>query len=145
MDTASTIGPSALDGTPRSRSGIRIAVIGAVAATAINVALWVSGRAADVDFVASTPADPSMQIGVVLVALTTLAVFAAGWALLAFAARRSRRWTRVVVAGAAVFAVVSAAGPLAEAHSTAAGVLLAMMHLVTGTAFVIAATRVSAR
>jgi len=146
MDTASTISPSTLDATPRSRSALQVAAIGALAATIANVALWAGGRAADVGFlVTPLTGDPTTQVGVVQVVLTTLVTFAVGSAVLALAARRSRRWVRVVMAAAAVVAVVSAIGPLSTAHDTATGALLAAMHLVTGTAFVVTAARVRAR
>jgi len=146
MNTTSTISSSTMDATPRSRSTFRVAAIGALAATVANVALWAGGRAADVDFLVSPPAGlPAMEVGVVLVVLTTLLTFAGGSAVLALAARRSRRWVRVVMAAAAVFAVVSAGGPLSAAHDTATGALLATMRLVTGAVFVATAARVRAR
>ena len=86
-----------------------------------------------------------MQVGVVAVALTTLLAFAVGWAVFVLAARRSRRWVHIVMAAAAAFAVVSAAGPLSAAQDTATAVLLAAMHLVTGAAFLATAARVRAR
>jgi len=45
---------------------------------------------------------PTMQVGVVEVALTTLLTFAVGWAVLVLAARRSRRWMHIVMPAAAV-------------------------------------------
>ena len=146
MSTTSTISSSTLDATPRSRSTRWVAAIGALAATVANVALWVGGRAADVGFLVSPLVGPPvMQVGVVSVVLTTLLAFAAGWAVLLLAARRSRRWVRVVMAAAAVVAVVSTAGPLSTALDTATGVLLAAMHLITGAAFLAAAVTVRAR
>jgi Family of unknown function (DUF6069) len=146
MNTASTISSSTLDATPRSRSTLQMAAIGALAATVVNAALWAGGRAADVDFLV-TPlgSDSATQVGVVAVALTTLVMFALGSAVLALAARRSRRWVSVVMVTAAVFTIVSTGGPLSTAHDTATGALLAAMHLVTGTAFVATAARVRAR
>ena len=146
MNTTSTISSSTLDATPRNRSTRRVAAIGALAATVANVALWVGGRAADVGFLVSPLVGPPvMQVGVVSVVLTTLLAFAAGWAVLLLAARRSRRWVRVVMAAAAVVAVVSTAGPLSTALDTATGVLLAAMHLITGATFLAAAATVRAR
>jgi hypothetical protein len=146
MNTTSTISSSTLDATPRSRSTRWVAAIGALAATVANVALWVGGRAADVGFLVSPLVGPPvMQVGVVSVALTTHLAFAAGWAVLTLAARRSRQFVRVVMAAAAVIAVVSTAGPLSTALDTATGVLLAAMHLITGAAFLAAATAVRAR
>lgn len=146
MDAASTITTPNLDVTPRSRPTLRAAATGALAATVVNGALWAGGRAADVGFMV-TPlgSDAAMQVGVVLVAVATLLMFAAGSAVHTFAARRSRRWERIVLVMAVVIAVVSAAGPLSTAHDTATGVLLAAMHLVTGGTFVVTASRVVTR
>jgi hypothetical protein len=113
----------------------------------VNAALWAGGRAADVSFSVSPPlGDTATQVGVVLVVLTTLLTFAVGSGLLALAARRSRRWVRAVLVAAALLAVVSAAGgPLPAAADLATGVLLAAMHLVTGAAFLVTASRVGAK
>jgi hypothetical protein len=146
MNTTSTISASTLDATPREPSTCRVAVIGALAGTVANVGLWLGGRAADVDFrVSPLVGPPVMQVGVVSVVLTTLLAFAAGWAVLTLAARRSRQVVRVVMAAAAVIAVVSTAGPLSTALDTATGVLLAAMHLITGATFLAAAATVRAR
>jgi hypothetical protein len=146
MNTTPNISSSTLDATPRSRSTRWVAAIGALVATVANVALWVGGRAADVGFLVSPLVGPPvMQVGVVSVVLTTLLAFAAGWAVLTLAARRSRQLVRVVMAAAAVIAVVSTAGPLSTALDTATGVLLAAMHLITGAAFLAAAATVRAR
>jgi len=92
--------------TTRSRSPRREAGIGAVAATAANVAVWAAGRAADVSFlVTPVGAKAPTQVGIVLVA------------------------------------AVSAGGPLSTAEDTSTGVLLAAMHLLTGAAFAITASR----
>ncbi|HEX6235202.1 MAG TPA: DUF6069 family protein [Jiangellaceae bacterium] len=142
MDTASTVNPSILENRPRSRPIFRVAGIGALAATAANVALWAGGRASDVGFGVSPAAGDPFQVGAVLVIVTTLLVFAAGSAVLSLAARRSRQMVRVVIAAAAVFAVASTAGPLSTADDTASGLLLTAMHLVTGAIFVGMAARV---
>lgn len=140
MGTASTSSTD-LDNT-RSRSLRREAAIGAVAATAANVAVWAAGRAADVSFlVTPVGAKAPTQVGIVLVVLTTLVAFAVGTGLFALAARRSDRWARAVVATGVLVAVVSAGGPLSTAEDTSTGVLLAAMHLLTGAAFAITASR----
>lgn len=117
---------------------------GAAVATIVNAALWAGGRAADVSFSVSPPlGDTATQVGVVLVVLTTLLMFAIGSGLLALAARRSRRWVRAVLVAAVLLAVVSAAGgPLPAADDLATGVLLAAMHLVTGAVFLVTASTV---
>ena len=146
MNITSPISASTMDATPRGRSTRRVAAISALAATVANLALWVGGRAADVGFLVSPLVGPPvMQVGAVSVVLTTLLAFAAGWAVLTLAARRSRQVVRVVMAAAAVIAVVSTAGPLSTALDTATGVLLAAMHLITGATFLAAAATVRAR
>jgi Family of unknown function (DUF6069) len=146
MNTTSTISSSTMDATPRSRSTRRVAAIGALTATFVNVALWVGGHAAGVGFLVSPLIGPPvMQVGVVSVVLTTLLAFAAGWAVLMLAARRSRRWVHIVMAAAAAVAVVSTAGPLSTAEDTATAALLTAMHLITGAAFLAAAARMRAR
>jgi hypothetical protein len=89
--------------------------------------------------------DAASQVGIALVVVATLVAFAAGAGLLALAARRSRRSVRAVLVTAAVVAVVSASGPLSTAEDTATGALLAAMHLLTGAAFLVTASRVTTR
>lgn len=146
MSTASAAGPGGIGTTAQRRPQLQGAAAGAAVATLVNAALWAGGRAADVSFLVSPPlGDIAIQVGIVWVVLTTLLTFAVGWGLLALAARRSRRWARAVVVAAALVALVSAGAPPSAAHDTAAGVLLAAMHLVTGAAFLVAASRAGAR
>jgi hypothetical protein len=146
MSTASTAGPGGIGTTAQRRSLLQGAAAGAAVATLVNAALWAGGRAADVSFLVNPwPGDTATQVGIVLVVLTTLLTFAVGSGLLALAARRSRRWVRAVLVAAALVAVVSAGAPPSAAHDTATGVLLAAMHLVTGAAFLVTASRVGAR
>lgn len=146
MDTTSAFPPSSLSDSRGSRSILRLAAIGGLAATAVNLALWAAGRAADVGFLV-TPigADSASQVGFVPIALTTLFMFALGSGLLALAARRSARWVSTVMVTAAAFTVVSIGGPLSTAEDTASAVLLAMMHLITGAAFLATAAKMRAR
>jgi hypothetical protein len=140
MGSASTMTSTTLD-TTRSRSLRREAAIGAVAAAAANAAIWAAGRAADVSFLVSPVIGPTIQVGILLVVLTTLIAFAAGMGLFALAARRSDRWARAVLVAGVLFAVASTAGPLSTAEDTSTGVLLASMHLLTGAAFAVTASR----
>ena len=129
-----------------NHSLLPVAAAGAVVATLVNSALWAGGRAADVSFSATPPVgDSSMQVGIALIAPTTLLMFGIGVGLLVLAARRSPAWVRTVVIAAALFTVVSVSGPLSTADDTASGVLLALMHVVTGAAFLATASRVVAR
>jgi hypothetical protein len=140
MSTTSTAEPGELGTAVQSRSLLQRSAAGAATATLINATLWAGGRAADVSFAVSSAF--MTQVGIVAIVLTTLLAFAVGSGLLALAARRSRRWVRAVLVAAALVTVVSAAAPLALAHDTATGVLLATMHLVTGAAFLVTAWRV---
>ena len=128
--------------TARKRSVLRATTVCALAATVVNLVLWGIGRAAGASFVVD-PAlgDPNVEVGGLKVVVTTLLPFAVGVLLLALAAQRSRRWVVGVGMAGAAFALASAAGPLDGGHDTATGVLLATMHLTTGAAFVVAATR----
>lgn len=137
MGSAPTITPTTLD-TTRSRSLRREA---AIAAAAANAAIWAAGRAADVSFLVSPLIGPTIQVSILLVVLTTLIAFAVGMGLFALASRRSDHWARAVLAAGVLFAVVSTVGPLSTAEDTSTGVLLASMHLLTGAAFAITASR----
>jgi hypothetical protein len=143
MSTTKTAGPGTVGIVGRNRSQLPPAAVGAALATLVNSALWVSGRAADVSF--GVESDYMTEVGIVPIVLTTLLMFAVGSGLLALAARRSRRWVRAVLVAAAVVAVVSVPAPLSAAHDTAAGVLLASMHLATGAIFLVVGSRVGAR
>jgi hypothetical protein len=141
MGTASPITSTNFD-IFRSGSLRHEAAIGAVAATAANVAVWAAGRAADVSFLVTPLADKAATpIGIVPVVLTTLITFAVGTGLFVLAARRSDRWARTILAAGVLVAVVSTGGPLSAAEDTSTGVLLAAMHLLTGAAFAITASR----
>lgn len=144
MSTTPTTGRQAVDTRDTSRTGLRTATIGATIALVANVAIWAGGAAADVTFSVTTAgSDTSSEVGVGLVALGTLGGFYAGWALFAWAARRSASWARAVLLTAALVALCSVAGPLTSADDTETGVLLASMHLATGAVFVAVAGRAS--
>lgn len=141
MSTTSRAGPGGIGTTASSRSLLQVAAAGAAVATLVNATLWAVGRAADVSFLVSSAAG-DIQVGIVLVVLTTLLMFGIGSGLLVLAIRRSRQWVRAVLIAAALVAVVSAGAPLSAADDTATGVLLAAMHLVTGATFLVTASRV---
>src|SRR5829696_4616766 len=120
MSTTSTAKASGLGTAAPGRSLLQTSAAGAAAATLVNAALCAGGRAADVSFTVSSAL--MAQVGIVPIVLTTLLAFAVGSALLALAARRSRRWVRAVLIAAALIAVVSAGAPLAAAQDTTTGV-----------------------
>jgi hypothetical protein len=136
----SVVHPTELVGRrPMRRAG----TVGAAAALVLNAAIWAVGRAADVSFsVTPVMSDSSMEVGIGWVAAGTLVGFGAGWALLAWAGRRSSGWVSTVMISAGVVAVTSASAPLTAAEDTATGVLLACMHVLTGVAFLAGAQRV---
>lgn len=142
MHTAATSIAAEANTTARKRSVLRATTVCALAATLVNLVLWGIGRAVGASFVVD-PAlgDANVEVGALKVVVTTVLPFAVGVLLVALAARRSRRWVIGVGAVGAVFALGSAAGPLDGGHDTTTGVLLATMHLTTGAAFVVAATR----
>jgi len=122
----------------QGRSRLRTAAAGTAVATFVNSAIWLGGRAADVSF--AVPGSLVPEVDLVSVILATPLIFAVGWGLLTMAAARgSRRWERILLVGAAGFAVLSSAAPLTTAADTASGVLLAAMHLETGTVFLVTA------
>ncbi|WP_448809575.1 DUF6069 family protein [Agromyces bauzanensis] len=140
MDT-STI-DSTIDTTPRrsqGRSLFREAVVGAVAAAAVNAAIWGVGRAAGVSF--HVRPESGSEVGILLIVPTTLILIAAGIGLFALAARRSRRMATAVLVAGVVFAAGSTAAAIWAAEDAATAALLVTMHLVTGAAFAIIAGR----
>ena len=141
MGTTATLNSPTPAATARGRTLRAVAIVGALAATAVNIALWVIGQVTDASFLATPPgAHSTMTVGLELVIPATLASFAAGALVLGWAARRSHRLVRAVLLAAGGFAVLSIAGPLTAAEDAGSGVLLAGMHLATGAAFVITAT-----
>jgi hypothetical protein len=143
MSTAKTAGPVPLGTVAPGRSRFRAPAAGAAVATLVNSALWVGGRAADVSF--AVPGSLVSEVDFFSVLLTTPLIFTVGWGLLTVAARRSRRWVSALLVVAVLFAVVSSAAPLTTAADTASGLLLAAMHLLTGTAFLVTASIARAR
>ncbi len=138
MSSSRTASQVAVESAAQGSSQLRAGATGAAAATLVNAALWLGGRAADVSF--AVPDSLVPEVDLLSVVVTTPLVFAAGWWLLSKArARGSRRWEGNLLVGAGAFAVVSAAAPVALAADAASGVLLASMHVLTGAVFVISA------
>jgi hypothetical protein len=146
MYTAATSIAAEANTTVRKRSVLRVTTVCVLAAIVANVVLWGLGRVADASFLVDPALGaPNVEVGALKVIVTTVLPFAVGVLLLALAARRSRRWVVGVGVMGAAFALVSAAGPLDGGHDTATAVLLATMHVTTGAAFVVAATRFKVR
>lgn len=141
MTSARTFDPRGIDARPPVKASWRTGAVWALEASVTNAAIWAIGRLADVSFsVTPVTSDSAMRLGIVEVALTTAFAFAAGWALLSWATRRSHRAVRGVLITAAAFAVLSTSGPAVTANDTATAVLLIAMHLATGATFLVAAS-----
>lgn len=128
--------------TARRRALLQASAGGAGAAAAANLAVWAGGRAADVSFTVSPPVgDITFAVDPFMIVLATVSMFAVGAGALAWAARRSLKWARALVVGAVVVAVGSAGSPWMATDDVATALLLASMHLITGAAFVVTASR----
>ena len=135
MSSPSTTSPRVAVSAP-SRPRV---VAGAAIALVLNTGIWVAGRAADVTFLAASPLG-DLRVGLLEVVLGTAVGFALGLGLLTWATRRSPGLVRAVLVATVAVAVLSTLGPLTSAVETSTGVLLAAMHLVTGAAFLAAAS-----
>lgn len=119
---------------------VRRGVIATTGALAGNLALLAGGQAAGVRFAVTSQSESGslLQIGVGAVALSTLLPLVAG---LGAAAVLVHRWppTRLGLTALAVVITFASLGmPLSAAADTGTGILLAVMHLVVGGAYVVA-------
>jgi hypothetical protein len=120
----------------------RTGLVAAAVAAAVNLALFVVGRATDVSFAvpAFQPDAGRMRISAIQVVVTSIAPLLVGTAIAAFAAARGRLRAAQIAGG--LFALVSLGAPLSLEAATATKLSLAMMHVIVGTAFVLALQRV---
>lgn len=140
MTSARISDPRGIEARSPVRASWRTGAFWALEATVANAVIWGIGRLADVSFsVTPVASDSAMRLGIVEVVLTTAFAFAAGWALLSWATRRSDRAVRGVLVTAAAFAVLSTSGPALTANDAATAVLLIAMHLAPGATFLVAA------
>lgn len=118
----------------------RRAVVSAALALVVNLALLGAGDLAGASFlVPDRGAEGAlMQIGLVPVMLSTLVSLAAGLVLTALAAARWPRALPVLQALAVLVTLVSLAMPLSTDTDTGTRVVLAVMHLVVGAAYLVA-------
>lgn len=124
-----------------SRSALwRRGGVAALTATLVNLALLGLGQPADASFlVPGRGVDaPSMPVGPLAVIASSLVPMLLGIAVAALVARRSRRGVRALQIAAGVVAVVSIGFPLSLDTDVATRLLLSAMHLVVGTAYVLA-------
>jgi hypothetical protein len=121
-----------------SRSVWRAGLLGAVLATVINGAVFLTARAADVSFVVrGFGSDTSPRtVTLVQVILNSFAPFIVGTAVAAFVVSRGHRVRSLQLVGAAV-ALISLGGPATMDADGATRLLLASMHVVAGAMFVL--------
>jgi len=122
----------------------RAGLVGAAAAAMVNLLVLVIGRLAGVDFSLVTNGGPT-QVSVTAVLLMTLVTFALGTALAVLLARGGAHRLRWAQLAGAAFAVLTAGAPLSFTGGSTTGVLLALMHLVTGASYVLALQAVRSR
>ena len=119
-----------------------VTLITTVVAIALNVGLYAIGRATG----AALKIDPALgqaDHAIILgdVVWKTAVPLALGAVVLALIARRSRRWTTIVIVAGAALDALSIPFVFTGAHDTMTGVLLAGMHTVGGVAYVVIGTR----
>jgi Family of unknown function (DUF6069) len=142
--------------TKRSRSVWTYGVVGAVVAAELNVAIFLAAAAHDLPFRLNRSADVFItaqaltfgyrSIYIWNVVVATVAPFLAGTALVWAAAKRDRAIATGVVVLGAVVAIVTVALPFSLRRiPTSSIVVLASMHVLTGTIFVAAMLRVLVR
>lgn len=112
--------------------------VAAVTASAVNAVVWSIGRANDVAFlVPGRDGGEATRVALSHVVGTTLLVVAIGTGVAVLAVARSLRWFRAVLAAGVIVALASAVAPLTLDTDASTRLLLASMHLVAGTAFVV--------
>ncbi len=138
-----TMNPSEAPSSPARRVQLwRSGLIAMGVATTVNLLLFAASSIAEVSFLIrlSGAVDPS-AVTVAHVVLMTMIPFVIGLAVAAVLLGRTRHDLRTVAMVGAGIALLSLAGPLTVETDTAAIVILAAMHLVTGVAFVVALRR----
>ena len=120
----------------------RTAVTATVSAAVVNLALLPLGEAAGASFLVPQRGQDGavVQIGPGAVLLSTVLPLAVGLVVTALVARRWARAAHLLRSLAIVVTVVSLAAPLATETDTSTRLMLAVMHLVVGGAY-LAATR----
>ena len=127
-----------MNGTRAERPRLRRpAVTAAAAALAGNLALLVAGRAAGASFTVPDRGGPGalMQVGPGAVALSTLLPLVVGLGVTALVVRRWPRTTVALKVIAVVITLASLGLPLGADTDTGTRILLAVMHLVVGGAY----------
>jgi hypothetical protein len=137
----STLAPARTDWRATRRTRL-IAVFGAVLA---NLVVWaIAVPLAGIDLTVDTGAGRT-EVGPAAVAVVTMLAGLLGWTLLGLLQRRTRRAVPIWTAVAVAVLVVSLAGPLGAATTTAAGVTLVGMHLMAGAIVIPLLARTAAR
>jgi hypothetical protein len=120
----------------------RIAPIGILLATTVNLGLYTVGRAVDASMLMEEAyGTPAHQIRFLDVALKTLIPLVFGVATVSLVARRWRRRVDMVTVAGAAIGILSGIPAALRAHDSTTGVLIASMHTVAGVTFLIIARR----
>lgn len=120
----------------RIRNSARAGLVWALAATGVNLALWLFASAIGIDFLVwpQGPSEPSAGVGPLsIVGATMIAGFLAGLAtgLLGKVVKHAVRW--IIILGSILTAAsLTAPWQQPEAVLTSTRVILTLMHLVTG-------------
>ncbi len=120
----------------RIRSSVRAGLVWAIAASGINLAIWLLASAIGIEFLLwpSGASEPPAEVGpLAIVGANVVAGFAAGLAtgLLAKVVKRVVRW---VIIGGVIFTGASLVAPWEQPEGVLVStqVALTLMHLVTG-------------
>lgn len=125
----------------RRRSTVRLGIVAAVVAAAVNLAVYALAEVAGVSFEVSFGAgEEPFTIDAVPVALTTLVPLVVATALAAAIGRSPGLWRGLQIT-AGLLTLVSLGGPLSLEAESGAATALATMHVVAGAALLTALQR----
>ena len=110
-------------------------LLGALLTAAVNFAIYEAGRLSGVRFGLHSDGFAA-EVGAAQVITTSLVTFALGTALAVLVGRRGIWQLRALQALGVAAAVVTAGAPLSMAEGSASKLLLLLMHLVAGMAYV---------
>ena len=120
---------------------VRTTVTVTAGALAADLALLAVGRAAGASFTVAGRSPEPVEIGALQVALSTLVPLVAALTLTALVGRRWPRVARWLPAVAVAVTALSLAAPLTAGTDAGTRLLLALMHLVVGGAYLVAVRR----
>jgi hypothetical protein len=123
-----------------SRPSLRAAVTTGIVGASSGTVLWLVAATAGVDFEVTT-GGATLTVTPVEIAATVAVATTVGGLVLAATRRRWPEAPQVLAWAGLAVGLLSAVSPLLAASSMAAGLALALMHLITGTAWWVAVRR----